>query len=137
MARRYKTSMNASCSVMCFPLGLLESDLVERLSHEILGLGLVPAPQPQHGVKEGVRVARRAQPCVVIGDEGQGVQTERGEQLAPAHEHDHSCPGQVERERVFSERPCAGVAEQVDERKRLDECRYERWNEEQHNPHQH
>lgn len=66
MARRYKTSMNASCSVMCFPLGLLESDLVERLSHEILGLGLVPAPQPQHGVKEGVRVARRAQPCVVI-----------------------------------------------------------------------
>lgn len=50
MARRYKTSMNASCSVMCFPLGLLESDLVERLSHEILGLGLVPAPQPQRGV---------------------------------------------------------------------------------------
>ena len=120
MARRYKTSMNASCSVMGFPLGLLESDLVERLSHEILVLGLAPAPQPQHGVgnkqrrvdpgarhvagklgheggatlvelleqthavervqvqrgvEEGVRVARRAQPCVVIGDEGQGVQT--------------------------------------------------------------
>ena len=84
----------------------------------------------QHGVEDGVRVARRAQPCVVVGDEGQRIQTERGEQLAPAHEHDDERPGQVERERVLAQRPRAEVAEQVDERKRLNERRNERWNEE-------
>ena len=40
MARRYKTSMNASCSVMGFPLGLLESDLVERFPMRFWGLAL-------------------------------------------------------------------------------------------------
>lgn len=89
----------------------------------------------QHGVEHGVSVSHRAQPCVVVGDEGQGIQAECGKKLTPAHERDDDCPGQVERERMLSQRSRAGIAEQVDERKGLDERRDKRRNEEEHNPH--